>query len=71
MAVVCSGSDVSCKYYAIRFGFSEDLYPEGKNIPVDQIDQVWWIQIYMGQERTGSGNEEVALDQLESALFGS
>ncbi|HSQ28061.1 MAG TPA: glycosyltransferase family 39 protein [Anaerolineales bacterium] len=66
MALVCSGSDVSCKYYANRFGFSEDLYPEGKNIPVDQIDQVWWIQIYMGQERTGSGNEEDALDRLES-----
>ncbi|HMN14120.1 MAG TPA: glycosyltransferase family 39 protein, partial [Bellilinea sp.] len=51
MALVCSGSDVACRYYAGRYGLDQNLYSNERQIPFAQADQVWWIQIYLGQER--------------------
>jgi uncharacterized membrane protein len=66
MALVCRGSDVACRYYAQRFGFSTNLISDVRDIPYDQIDQVWLIQINLGQVRSASGLDDAILEDLSS-----
>lgn len=71
-AVICRGSDVACKYYALHFGFEPVSNPA--RIQPAQYRQVWWVQTNLGSARGDTASllaerEKIALQYPQREDF--